>query len=94
MNRDYLEHDWPTDVISFALHELGDPVLGDVYIGHEVAYRQATERDIDMDEELVRLAIHGTLHVLGLEHPEGPDRESAPIYEIQEALVRTVMEAR
>src|SRR5688500_4391209 len=43
LNQTYLDHEGPTDAITFALHEPGDPPLGDVYIGLEQAARQAAE---------------------------------------------------
>lgn len=91
LNRHYLGHDCPTDVLTFRLHEDGEPVLGDVYIGFAQAAHQALERDIPIWEELVRLAIHGTLHVLGSDHPEGSEREDSPHFRRQEALVARVL---
>lgn len=71
LNRQYLDRDRPTDVIAFPLYEAEEPLVGDVYVGAERARVQAAERGIPWVEELLRLAIHGTLHVLGHEHPEG-----------------------
>lgn len=90
LNREYLSRDRPTDVIAFSLGEEGD-VLGDVYIGADQARRQGEELGIDVSEELVRLAIHGTLHVLGHDHPEDGDRSASPMYRLQERLVDEVM---
>lgn len=84
----HLDRAGPTDVLSFALHEAdGDP-LGDVYVGHAQALRQAGEAGVPPDEEMVRLAVHGTLHVLGHDHPSGPDRVRCPMYRLQEEIVR------
>lgn len=88
LNREWLGHDRPTDVIAFALDDEG--VLGDVYLGVEQARRQAAELGVPFAEELVRLAVHGTLHVLGHDHPEGPERAASPMFELQERLVREV----
>lgn len=66
-------------------------LLGDVYIGVEQAERQAESAAVPRDEELVRLAIHGTLHVLGHDHPEGEGRETSPLFRRQEALVQALM---
>ena len=90
LNRRYLGKDRPTDVIAFSLGEEFDP-LGDVYVGVEEARRQAEARGISLDEELVRLAVHGTLHVLGHDHPEGSDRETAAMFVLQERIVGEVM---
>ena len=92
LNREYLGEDRPTDVIAFSLGD--EETLGDVYLGFERAHSQATERDITLEEELVRLAIHGTLHVLGQDHPDGPERARSPMFELQERLVREVLGAR
>lgn len=89
MNRDYLSRDSVTDVISFALHEEGDPVVGDVYIGFEQAMRQSEEHAVDPHEELVRLTVHGVLHVLGHDHPE-VDRETSAFFALQEDLVGAI----
>lgn len=91
LNRQYLGHDRVTDVISFGLDAL-DGLTGDIYIGYEQAARQAEDEGVTLAEELVRLAVHGTLHVLGWDHPEGPERGESEMYRIQEALVRALMQ--
>ena len=93
LNQEYFGKDGPTDVIAFALHSPGEPVLGDVYLGYEQARRQALELDIRLDEELLRLTIHGTLHVLGHQHPEGEERFESPMYLMQEELLREILES-
>ncbi len=90
LNRDYLSRDRPTDVIAFSLGTEGQ-TLGDVYLGIDQAARQAGEIGVHLDEELVRLAIHGTLHVLGHDHPEGVGREASPMFVLQERLVGEVL---
>lgn len=94
LSRRYLGRPGVTDVIAFALHDPGAPVLGDVYIGYHQALRQAGELGVDPEEELIRLAIHGVLHVLGYEHPEGPDRDASEMMRRQEALVQRVLGRR
>jgi len=93
LNREYLGKDDPTDVIAFALHEAGTPILGDVYIGYEQAVRQALDLGVELPEELLRLTIHGTLHVLGHEHPEGEDRARSEMYRLQEEILGEVLAA-
>lgn len=89
MNRRFLGRDRPTDVIAFALGP-GPCVVGDVYLGAEQARRQAADAGVPVDEEMVRLAVHGALHVLGHDHPDGEEREKSPMFERQEALVREI----
>lgn len=88
LNEEYLDHEGPTDVITFALHEAGESPLGDVYIGVEQAIRQAAEFGATPAEEVLRLAVHGTLHVLGYDHPEGAERTGSEMFARQEALLR------
>ena len=90
LNQRFLDEPGPTDVLAFSLGD-GADVVGDVYVGFEQAARQAEELGVSVEEELVRLAIHGTLHVLGHDHPEGEDRESSPMFVLQERLVGEVM---
>jgi probable rRNA maturation factor len=89
LNRAHLKHDWVPDVLSFTLEAGEGHRIGDLYIGLAQAARQAAEHGVTTDEELVRLAVHGTLHVLGLDHPESAeDRAHAPMMQIQESVVR------
>ena len=92
LNRTYLGQDAPTDVISFALHEGDEAVLGDVYVGYEQATIQAVEAGISVEEELARLSIHGTLHVLGYDHPDTEARPSSEMFVLQEQLVRKLLD--
>jgi len=91
LNRRYLGHDRVTDVLSFALNREGEPPLGDLYLGVEEAARQAAEAGVALEEELLRLAVHGTLHLLGWDHPEGEERLGSEMFQLQEALVAALM---
>lgn len=88
LNQEYLSHAGPTDVISFHLHGEGEPPLGDVYVGVEQAARQAAGFGASPAEEVLRLAVHGTLHVLGWDHPEDEERAGSEMFLRQEALLR------
>lgn len=88
LNHEYLGHDRPTDVIAFALHGEGEPVLGDVYVGWRQAILQAEREGVPPREEIARLAIHGTLHVLGFDHPdEAEGRSRSEMFRVQEVIV-------
>jgi probable rRNA maturation factor len=91
LNEEYLDHEGPTDVISFPLPDPTGRVVGDIYIGRDQAARQAAELGADLREELLRLAVHGTLHVLGYEHPDGEGREESPMYRRQEELLAALL---
>lgn len=93
LNENYLSHEGPTDVISFELHQSGESPLGDLYIGVDQAVRQAAAYGCTPDEEILRLAVHGTLHVLGYQHPEGEDRIESAMFIRQEALLAEFLAA-
>lgn len=66
LNKQYLDHDEPTDVLSFPLSALGAKKLaGELVIGAEVAQREASERGHDVQAELALYVIHGLLHLCG-----------------------------
>ncbi len=64
MNRDYLNHDYFTDVITFDYSE-GDLVSGDVFISIDQVQINAGIYNERFDEELKRVMIHGVLHLIG-----------------------------
>jgi len=77
LNKTYRNLDQATDVLSFpqdedAVNESGDTLLGDVVISVETAARQAEEHYLSFNEELILLAIHGILHLLGYDHERSP----------------------
>lgn len=92
LNSRYLGRSQSTDVIAFQLGD-GEELLGDVYIAPEVGARTAVELGIPEEEELVRLLVHGVLHVLGHDHPEGEDRYGSAMFRLQEELVERLTEA-
>ena len=89
LNRRHKGHDRPTDVLSFAMADPagGGTTVGDVYVCAWVAAREARSRGLPLREELIRLVVHGTLHALGHEHPEGPDRTRSSMWRRQERYV-------
>lgn len=81
INKEYRNKDYPTDVISFALEEMGEGemeisgfeqprVLGDIIISIEKAKEQADEYGHSLKRELGFLTVHGFLHLLGYDHME------------------------
>jgi probable rRNA maturation factor len=90
-----------TDVLSFALPQPDGTLLGDVYICPAAAARWVANGHGErvgrsgpaggVAEELVRLAVHGTLHVLGYDHPEGPGRTRSAMWRRQERYVRRLL---
>lgn len=67
INRRHLDHDYPTDVISFGYHRSGDEVEGELVVSRCTARRWAAQIGCDWHSELLLYVIHGTLHVCGLD---------------------------
>ena len=92
LNREALGHDRPTDVIAFRLEHPG-LLAGDVYVCPAVAARSCAEGASALEEELARLVVHGVLHVLDHEHPDGAgEREASAMWRLQESYVRRLRE--
>lgn len=90
LNKKHLNHAGPTDVITFGFRDPDGAVIGDVYICPEVATANAKHFGVSAREELLRLTVHATLHVLGHEHPEGEARMKSPMWKLQERLLAKV----
>jgi len=84
LNRDFRGMDRTTDVLSFpdgdempsdGFELEGAPFLGDVAVSLPQCRRQAEEQGVDPGEELLRLLVHGVLHLLGYDHIEPADRQ-------------------
>src|SRR4051794_35307467 len=67
LNREFLGHDYPTDVLSFPQNTAED-TLGDLAISVERAAAQAGEFGHDRLDELRVLMLHGLLHLTGMDH--------------------------
>jgi probable rRNA maturation factor len=95
LNREHLAHVGATDVISFGFSRAkrADPIVGDIYIAPDVARKNARASGVSAREEIVRLLVHGTLHVLGYDHPIGGGREKSVMWKRQERLVARSMKA-
>jgi probable rRNA maturation factor len=65
VNRRFLNHDEPTDVVSFVLEEGPKLLDGELVVGADVALRAAEELGVSPADELLLYVIHGTLHLVG-----------------------------
>jgi probable rRNA maturation factor len=98
LNRVYHGVNRVTDVLAFSLEsptasndvhtDDGPEFLGDVYVCPGVAQSHAARfRGIDPSEELLRLVIHGVLHLMGYEHSDGKDRYECEMFRLQEKIL-------
>jgi probable rRNA maturation factor len=87
LNKRYLDHDEPTDVLSFPLSEPNSSKLaGELVIGAEVALAEATRQGHDVQAELTLYVIHGLLHLCG--YDDHSDRDAARIRERERHYLR------
>ena len=86
MNRRHLGHHGDTDVITFALGRPtpAAPLVGDIYVAPDVVREQARRWRVPVREELARVVVHGVLHAIGHEHPDGEGREHSKMWKRQE----------
>ncbi|MFY8000698.1 MAG: rRNA maturation RNase YbeY [Candidatus Kapaibacteriota bacterium] len=73
MNNEFLRHDYPTDIITFPLEE--DCIDGELYISLDTAAKQAEDYGVSLTNELMRLAAHGTLHLVGYDDATEAERK-------------------
>lgn len=72
LNKQYLDHDTLTDIISFDYTE-GDVISGDIFISIERVIDNANDLNISFTEELKRVIIHGVLHYCGYKDKSDKD---------------------
>jgi rRNA maturation RNase YbeY len=84
VNREYLEHDYYTDIITFDYTE-GDKISGDLFISLETVKTNAEKFGTPFEEELHRVIIHGILHLCGIDDKGPGERENMEQHE-NEAL--------
>ena len=63
LNKQYLNHNYPTDVLAFSFED--NEIDGEIYICAQIAKSQAKEYSVSTENEIMRLAAHGALHLIG-----------------------------
>jgi probable rRNA maturation factor len=103
-NQRFLEREGPTDVLAFPVEELvpglvpdhdptGPPLLvGDVIIAPAYIRGQATDLDVEFEDEMALMVTHGILHLLGYDHQE--DQEAATMERRETEILALVGRAR
>jgi rRNA maturation RNase YbeY len=89
LNREFLRHDYVTDVISFPLEEK-PRIEGEIYVNLDRARQQAIRYGVGFVNEVFRLVIHGTLHLLG--YDDTTKRSAEVMRERQERYVNSLQD--
>lgn len=91
MNSEFRDMDRVTDVLAFNV----DSELGEVWICPQYIKNSAENSDVNFDEEILRVTIHGILHVLGYDHEEyfgeKNDDMQEEMYKIQEKVLKSII---
>lgn len=93
LNRRHLAHDYPTDVLSFAIEQGDGYVEGDVVASADTAARMAPRYGWTADDELLLYAVHGALHLAGFDDLE-PEKLKAMRAAEREVLAQFGLTAR
>jgi rRNA maturation RNase YbeY len=76
MNQQYLQHDTYTDIITFDVSpENAALIIGDIYISVDRVKENARHQEVTYPHELLRVIIHGALHLCGFKDKRKQDRE-------------------
>jgi rRNA maturation RNase YbeY len=65
INKDHLNHDYYTDIITFSLEEEGNPIIGEIYISLDRIKENALTQKTNLLNETLRVIFHGSLHLCG-----------------------------
>jgi len=75
INRNYLNHDYYTDIITFPLKNYKQSIDSDIYISIDRIKDNAKEYDVTFKDELDRVMIHGILHLCGFQDKSEEERQ-------------------
>jgi rRNA maturation RNase YbeY len=89
INRQYLQHDYYTDIITFDYTE-NNKISGDIFISLETVKTNAEKFKTNYEEELHRVIIHGILHLCGYNDKTAEDKKRMRAKE-DEALIKTLV---
>ena len=75
MNREYLHHDFFTDIITFNLSEKSQPINAEIYISVDRVRENAANYNSSFKKELHRVIFHGILHLCGYKDKKPKDAQ-------------------
>ena len=75
INKSYLKHDYTTDIITFNYSDSLQQLDGEIFVSIDDALYNSKKFKVSLSEELVRLVIHGILHLLGYDDQNVTDKK-------------------
>ena len=85
MNREHLNHDFYTDILTFDFYE--DKIVGDLFISVDRVRENAANLKVEFQNELNRVVVHGTLHLLGYKDKSKTEEEKMRSLEDEALLI-------
>jgi len=86
LNKEFLQHDYPTDVISFVLEKQPTQMEGEIIVSAETAYAAAEHYGWSGEHELLLYVIHGALHLVGYDDKDPQKKRSMQTAESRHLL--------
>ncbi len=83
LNRRFLNHDWPTDCITFPLESSDHALEGEIVVSAQMACQQAAQFQLTPEEELLLYVIHGALHLVGYDDADPQARQEMEVRQRQ-----------
>lgn len=81
INKEFLGHNYSTDIITFNYSDINDTLSGEIFISITDAADNANKYNVSKDNEILRLIIHGILHLLGFDDIKKDDKRRMKIQE-------------
>jgi probable rRNA maturation factor len=81
LNRQFLQHDFYTDILSFPLSGSKEPLIAEIYISLDRVRENARSSGASLREELHRVIFHGVLHFCGYKDKSGRDKDKMRLME-------------
>lgn len=88
VNNEYLQHDYYTDIITFDYTE-EDTISGDMFISLDTVKSNSEQFNTDYSEELLRVIIHGVLHLCGF--ADASEEEESKMRELEDKALRLIL---